>query len=157
MSDGSEIEYAIIPPGKWEDDTIEIHPVFHFDFCEIDFDSMDKCEDLIKEAVMSKRPFMPMLVGVIEQLSMKRLTYALMMILEAKKPRTMTHQFVCAAGLQLEDGKSAEEIALSYGISKQAFQQGVQRIKKKLGLRQTRTERSDAAKEKMRLCNYRKQ
>lgn len=149
-------DIAFIPVGKWETETFEVHPVYHFNHDEIDFANMDKCEDIIRDAVVTKEPVMPMMVAIVETLASQRMAFALAMVMDAKKPRMAIHQIICAAGLALEYGKTEQDYAKSYGVSKQAFQQGVERMRDKLGLRKTRAGRSDEAKAKMSLCNYRK-
>jgi hypothetical protein len=80
----------------------------------------------------------------------------LAVIVSSKKPGLAAVQLGFAAGVLLTSQKTGPEWAREFGISKEAFQEGVDHFRKVFGFRQTRFVRDDAARECMRQSNYRR-
>jgi hypothetical protein len=87
----------------------------------------------------------------------KQITNAL--IAEAcrkKKPGLAMVQLGISAGILLATEMTGPQWAAKFGISKQAVEEGVEGFRDGLGLRQTRANRDDAARERMRQSNHRR-
>lgn len=72
------------------------------------------------------------------------------------KPYLALRQLASAANLTILAGKTDVELAKECGVSKENFQLGKEEVCKKLGLRKTRTQRSDEGRRNMKLRNFRR-
>ena len=75
----------------------------------------------------------------------------LSLIAESRRPNVAAYAIGFAAGIDY--GLSGPQIAKKLGISKQDFQVSVRKYSELLGLRKSRCMRSEAARQKMKLCN----
>jgi hypothetical protein len=143
-----------IPISAWNE---EAYPVAIENF---KFHELDKPEDFIIEAVKQGRNIEPILKCFVHQISSMKtaanIAALLTLILEAKQPRMIAHQIVWATGMALMDGTPTTSLAKTYGVSKQAFEQGAMRVCEKLNLRPCRNMRGEQAKKNMSQRNYRR-
>jgi len=126
---------------------------------QFNYDDLDSVEDIIREHVAHNRPVLPIINSMIQDSVRAELGRVLPRIFsfiwQAKKPRLVCNQIAWATNMLGGSERSISDYAREAGISKQAFKQGAQRICRDLNLRQTRTMRDDAARDKMRKSNYR--
>jgi len=71
-------------------------------------------------------------------------------MMQARNPRLKAIQIGLASGFTSVIDRSLQEWGKQFRISKQAMQQGVDQIRKALGLRKTRVSRSDVGRRAMR-------
>jgi hypothetical protein len=140
---------------QWQDDVCFTVPITHPDHSAMDtiddrVDEMRKhgksCESLIDELVAEK----------LADARVDALTRLLAIVFKSNKPINALRQCACAVGLSIATEETMETWAVKAGTSKQSFQQGVKAKAKRLELRQTRTMRSEEAREQMRLRNSRR-
>lgn len=119
----------------------------------------DTLADQIREAIARDLPLEPIINAALEETAMQLraegMDAVLSILLGAANPRLAAAQLAFAGGLHAQIGESGPQIAKRFGITKQAFQQGVEEFRKRLGLRKTRTMRSDEARARMASSNYR--
>jgi hypothetical protein len=143
-----------IPISSWDEDA---YPVSIEQFR---FQDLDKPEDFIIEAVKENRDIGPILKSLVNRVAAQRaaamLTAFVCMVREAKKPRMIADQIVWATGMTLLEGASCEDLAKSYGVSKQAFVQGAHRVCDKLNLKPCHNMRDEKARASMSKRNFRR-
>jgi hypothetical protein len=76
-------------------------------------------------------------------------------IITSDRPKWVAYQLAVACGMDITMGLSGPAIAGLFGDSKQAFFQGVERLRDELGLRKTVSMRDEEARGNMRKANYR--
>lgn len=142
-------------PGEWSDDQRFAVKIEHFDF-----DSIDSVDDLVREELATKGTVKHLLKKMVALELNKARTETLVTVLgkikDASDSGLAVVQISCACGMLFISGETDQAYADRFGISKQAFQQGVEGYREALGLRQTRTMRDENAKDLMRLSNYRR-
>jgi hypothetical protein len=120
---------------------------------EFDYDALDSDEERLAEAVLTQQDVKPILAAIVERESslaaQEAVSAVIMLVLDAANPRTQSEQIGWASGMYTSSGVSMPELAKRHGLTKQAFQQAVRRIRENLGLRQTRAMRSAEAKQHM--------
>jgi hypothetical protein len=145
---------AGIIPLDWEGDQPQPIPVVHFDFSDLDSITEQgrqaltdasfgewlmrvmKCrEDIIRQETLMQ------VIGISNEFENEAMAYDLM-------------RDCCGAAAA--QGFSSADLARKWKISKEAFQQSRERMRKYLGLRITRTMRSEEAKHNMSLRNFRR-
>jgi len=162
-----------LPPGlfrvpvEWHLDQAQAVQIDHFNF-----EALDRVEDEIAETIAKELPSAGPSEArcLAEKLSrlMRRqarsqiesereeiLLAILSFVIGGKKPGLRAVQLAFAAGLYETTSRTGPALARQHGISKEAFQQGVEACRRQLGLRQTRTMRSARARQTMREANYR--
>jgi hypothetical protein len=136
------------------------HEAHAIAICQFDFEELDSLDDRIREELRehgTAEPFLREWVRREEQGCRAEIVNAVLaMIVTSKKPGLAAVQLGFAAGVLLTSQKTGPQWAKEFGVSKEAFQEGVDSFRKKLGLRQTRFERDEAARECMRQSNYRR-
>jgi len=142
-------------PVEWAKDHSFAVKITHFDAS-----SLDTPEDLLKEAILEKQPIGPIIDGLVaERMESERseiVTNIIAIIIKSSNKGLAAMQLAFAAGLLITADKTGPAIAKEWGISKQAFFAGVERMRQELGLKQTRTMRDAAARQNMSKRNYRK-
>jgi hypothetical protein len=122
-----------------------------------DIEQCDSIDDLVREELEQKGT----VIGLIERMVEYRMeaeraeviSSLISIIRKAKRPDLALTQAAFAAGIILK--KTGTELGGSFGVSKQAFNAGVKKYGKKLGMRQTRIMRDDDSRDLMRLTNHR--
>lgn len=151
---GGAPDVGYIPFDSWDEQAVAV-PIQHFDYA-----ALDKPEDFIIEAVKKGEDIKPLLAAIIERSSALRcavkISCLIALIIEAKQPRMVAHQLMWATGMTTMDGEPGAQLAKRYGVSKQAFQQGADRICEKLELKPCRNMRDEKARQNMSKRNYRK-
>lgn len=149
-------ESASCPNGigvEWEDDRPQPIEIVYFDFS-----SVEKLEDLAKEALArgTFREFMEEFCEM--RFAPERQEIVARIVgegIKAKNSKKALVQMGIAAGMTVCTIRTDEEWAEFFGVTKQAMQQGIDRARKMLYLRKNRAMRDDEAREKMRQSNYR--
>ena len=140
-------------PVEWSEETASAIAIEQFPH-------VDEAEDLVRERLAQGQPLAPLILSLarrwLERDREEILVKLLSLILSSKKPGLRAAQVAFAVGLYVTAEKSGTELAREFGISKEAWQQGVERVREELGLRQTRTMRDPAARATMRSSNYRR-
>ena len=127
---------------------------------EWDPKDLDSLEDEIRESVANGKPIRHIVARTLEaerlELMQEGAACALSYMLEARSLKAAAAQLMFVSGIALQEGKSSPELARECGMSKQAFQQAVARLKQ-LFLNRIRrpNERTNEAKEKMSKRNSR--
>jgi hypothetical protein len=126
---------------------------------EVDHSHLDSVEDRVKEALLLGHKIRPIIVSMARAMilseKVEAITQLMALLMDAEKPRLLIDQIAYATNMYLRQGLSMPELARKHGISKQAMQQGVERVQAQLGLPKTRTMRDEGGREKMRLRNRR--
>lgn len=152
---GGSPDVGYIPIDNWDEGESFAVPIEQFDYSKL-----DKPEDFIIEAVKQGRDIRPILRGIVASISGYKVAATMALLLAeiqtAKKPRMIADQIIWATGMNLLNSAGCEEIAKSYGISKQAFVQGAHRLCERLDLKANRNMRDSKARAKMSANNYRK-
>ena len=153
-SGGSPVVGYEIPLQNWDEESFPV-PVEQFNF-----DSLDRPEDFIVEAVKRGESISELLSSIVNRVaaikSATKIAALLSLILESKHPRMVVHQIIWVTGMTLLDGAPITELAAKYGVTKQAFEQGAMRVCEKLDLRPSRHMRSEEARENMSKRNSRR-
>jgi hypothetical protein len=131
-------------------------PIKHFDYTKLD-DPLSH----IREAIAEGRTDVDMLIrSMVEQLALARTTEAigrlLGMIYEAPNARQRCVEIGIAAGIHFAMEKSGPQWAKEFHVRKQAIHQAVNRIRQQLGLRKTRTMRSEQGRKHMSKAYHQK-
>ena len=133
---------------EWTEESYAV-PIVHADIS-------DKLEDVVAEYVERGSPITPLVVAAARRMardeSGRILCRAMAMVLDAKNPHLFVHQLLWSLGMADE---TCPALAKRYGISKQAFDQGAQRISESLGLRKSRMMRDEQSRKRMSLRNSR--
>lgn len=141
-------------PAEWANDQRTAVRIEYFDF-----DSLDTIDDLIREELARKGTvralFKQILACEIAKARSEAAVKVLSHIIEEEDSGLAACQLAFACGMTILMKKTMTEVAASYGISKEAMQQGVDRRCEDLGLRKTRTMRDDDARQLMSLSNFR--
>lgn len=142
-------------PVEWSDEKATAIAIESFNY-----DPLDQLEDEVRERIRLGQPLGPYMEGVAREFMEREreeiLVKVISLIVGCKKPGLRAVQIAFAAGLYFTSEISGSELAKQFGISKEAFQQGVEKVRSELGLRQTRTMRGAAARDAMRRSNYRR-
>lgn len=143
-----------IPVGFADDVSFAV-PIAHFNHGEL-----DSPEDHIREAVAQRKPVMPLVAKLckvlIEREQVVAIKKVLGMVSKAKKPRKRVSELMFACGMYENDPRvTIYSLARDYGVSPQDIENGVNEVCDELGLRKTRTMRSEEAKKEMSKRNYR--
>ncbi|HWN09736.1 MAG TPA: hypothetical protein VNO50_10795 [Pyrinomonadaceae bacterium] len=149
-----------LPPGvfrvpvEWSEDKAQAIQIEVFDF-----EHLDSLEDQVREHMAAGKPVSDLVKRLARLWMCKEkeeiISKLLSVIIQSKKPGLAATQLAFAAGLYVTASVTGPELAKKHGISKEAFQQGVERLREELGLRQTRTMRDQKARDTMRQTNYR--
>ena len=138
----------------WEGDQPQPVPIVHFDFS-----AFDSVTEQAAEAIAKDR-FEEWLLRLIKLRSDTIRHETLMQVIgiaSAFKNEAMGYDLMKdCVGASATQGFSSADLARKWGITKEAFQQNRERMRKLLGLRITRTMRSDEAKKNMSLRNFRR-
>jgi hypothetical protein len=138
---------------EWRDDRPIPIPITHFDF-----DSLDPIEDQVRQH-LADGTLRDFLSGWIErELTSDRaetINRMLSIPITSKKPGLAVIQMGFAAGILLAAEKTGTQWAKEFGITKEAFQEGVDCYRRELRLRVTRYTRDDSARQNMREKNFR--
>ena len=141
-------------PVEWAEEIAHAVSVDQFNF-----EGLDRIEDQILEEIQQGRSVAGFIKGLAEQFMIRErlevCSKLLALITTHRKPGLAADQLACAAGLYLTADIPWPALAKKHGVSKQAFEQGVERYRETLGLRKTRTMRDDQARHTMRQSNYR--
>lgn len=138
---------------EWHEDRAEAIPITHFDF-----GSLDSVEDQIRQHLAdgSLREFLGLwLESELSRDRAETINRILSIPVTSKKPGLAVIQLGFAAGLLLAAEKTGTQWAKEFGISKEAFQEGVDFYRRELRLRVTRYTRDQDARENMRVKNFR--
>jgi hypothetical protein len=142
-------------PGEWCEDQR-----FAVKIDVLDFDGLDSIDDHIREELAKKgtaENFIRKLIAFeLQKIRSETVVALLSQIITANDSGLAAVQLCFAAGMMLTADKSGTDYASEYGISKQAFEQGVEHYRAELGLGQTRVMRNKEARDRMSLTNYRK-
>jgi hypothetical protein len=142
-------------PGEWIEDQRFAVKIENFNF-----DALDSIDDHIRQELATKgsaKSFVRKLVALdLQKARIETLVSVLGAIKDAADSGLAVVQISCACGMLLTAGETDDYYAAQYGISKQAFQQGVEMYRKRFGLRQTRIMRDQEARDLMRDSNYRR-
>lgn len=141
-------------PLEWVDD--DPTPVAVQDF---DWDSLDSIQDAAREALENGQfeKFIDRLRKRERRTSQLELVMQLVGFADRFSSRAMgVDLLVDVCGLSALEGRTQSDYARSWGISKQAWQEDAERMRKLLGLPLTRTMRGAPERQKMRLRNYRR-
>jgi len=151
MSDQSEVGF--IGVDSWGEKSFAV-PIQHFDF-----DRIDSPEDFVRERIAQGKEITPLLHAWAKHLAeheqAKTVRALIALVIQAKKPRQRIDEIAFACGMLATEGATCESLGKKHGISKQAFQNAVEKVCDTLGLRKLRTMRSDEARAKMRKANFR--
>lgn len=116
----------------------------------------DAIEDQVAEALKAGEPITPIIQDALrhEEVAIGSEAIRRMLAWVMSQPRVTLalYQISFAAGILEQTGP---ELAKKMGVSKQAFQQGVDRCADELDLRKTRVMRGDESRTKMQLSNFR--
>lgn len=142
---------------EWHDDAPTRVAIQHFDFSNLD--SVEDCAREFCQRGGRLGQFIRMLVDERErELKIGGMAAIIALLWESRRPYMAIRQIASATGLAplVGDGHdSAAKLARECGVSKQAFKQGEKRFAIALGLRKTRTQRSEDGRNHMRLRNHR--
>ena len=137
-----------------------------FDWAEMcgcigfDHDSLDTQEERLKELILRGSPIADAIEEIVmssERVAARELLLVtLSIIADAEKPRLCVAQLAWVARLPINKNASMPELAKMFGISKQAFKQGADRIEAIIGHYLNPSVRSDSARDKMRRHAYKK-
>lgn len=125
-----------------------------------DFAELDKLEDFAKEALEIPNGF-PAFVQRLKQSLVQESQVEMLMQLFGAVQKFENEALALdvlrdCSGLGALLGMDGVKYAAKWGISKEAWQQHREKMRRIFGVRKSRTLRSDQARENMRLKNYRK-
>lgn len=125
-----------------------------------DFSHLDSWEDRIREAVFHGGDVADMLNHFAEEKRTEHQLDAIRSVFarcSQASDRVLGFEQVCwACGISATQGKTSVDLARERGVSKQAFEQGAERIMAGLNLHPAITRRSAEAKRNMRMKGYRR-
>jgi hypothetical protein len=123
------------------------------------FSILDSPAQIVIEAVEKRWNVEQILDEIIAAENSKAVSQALsrviLSILKVKNPLAYISQIGFAVGAYATSGESIPVLAKRHGMSKQSFQQGVRRVCEHFEIEPNRSMRSWAARENMRLSNWR--
>jgi hypothetical protein len=140
---------------EWHDDQ-----PFNVQIENFNYAGLDSVEDVIRECLAKKEALKPLLQQIFrEELQLEHIRTIGSVVgicLAASKPGMAVYQIAFATGMTMGITETGPQIAKRFGVSKQDFQQGVDRFAERLNLRKNRAMRSGEAKEKFSKTHYRK-
>lgn len=152
---GGTPKVGLISIDSWSEESFQLHPVFEWDPA-----SLDLFSDIVKERIKAgqdpKEILVQALSSEIQLLIACALRRAVGFIRESRKPRLVADQIGWIAGVALFEGVTVGQLASRHGISKQAFQQGADKLREPLFPIRSQSARPAAARERMRLRNSRR-
>ena len=123
------------------------------------FEALDSPEDAVKEALRNGVPLRACIEGLVRaresEIRSDAVKYVLAQIVATKNWLKAAFEMCIACGLANQMGWTQPEMAKRLGISKQALNQGVKKVRLEFGMRQTRVMRDEEAKAKMSKTNFR--
>ena len=141
---------------EW-DDSDQRHSIAAVDF---DYRSLDECEAFAREALKIPGAFKGFIRCLKAAIGREVRVETLQRIIGTAKKFSQKHMAVdllyYVSGIAALDGKNGVDFARIYGISKEAWQQQAEKMRRILELRKPRTMRSDGARSKMTLRNFRR-
>jgi len=140
-------------PKEWDDDESSHVAV------QLPDTDLDRVEDFAREALISEnfRDFVSNLKLTLQRRAQAEALMMLFTALEKFQNRLMALdalKYLCGAAAL--SGQDQTSYAKKYGVSKEAVHQYVKKWREILRMRQTRTMRTEQARENMRLRNYRR-
>lgn len=149
---GGTPEVAFVPRGE---EFSELHQVERPDMTQL-----DRPQDIILERLESGETLEDIVLDVCQKpillLAAAAVRRAMGFVDESPKPRLTSDQIKWVTGISLFEGKTLGQLASRHGISKQAFQQGAEKLRGPLfGLR-SQSARPHESRERMRLRNSRR-
>jgi hypothetical protein len=140
---------------EWDSDEIpHATPVTGFDY-----GSLDDFETVARDALArGNGDFVELLAGWAREQQREQRREGMERLIALLWPKRKTYlalrQLAFAVGLAILGGQNASALARECGVSKQDFHEGANRFRAQLGLRKTRTARSQDGCDRMRLTNY---
>lgn len=152
---GGVPKVALIPIDSWSEERFELHPIF-----EPDMTTLDKPSEIILDRLKAGEDLEAVILDVcqapIQRMLAEAMRRALGFIRESKKPRLTADQMAWIFDIALFDGQTIGQLASRHGISKQAFQQGAEKLRRVLEPAHCQSARPQRSREKMRLRNSRR-
>lgn len=140
---------------EWNaDDHSENIQIEHFDFSQLD-SLDDQIRQELAEYGSARRILLALVAFSRDEARREGVISTIALLWPKRKTYLALRQLAFAAGLTIIAGKTGTELAKECGVSKQDFKQGADWFRRELGLRRTRTMRSEEGCDKMRLTNFR--
>lgn len=141
-------------PAEWSDDKRSAIQIEFFDY-----EALDSLDDLVREELALKgtvKHLFKKLVGFeVAKAKTEAAVGVLSHIIHEEDSGLAASALSFACGMMLLAEKTMTEVAAEYGITKQDFQQIVDRKCEELGLRKTRTMRDEEDRQHMSFANFR--